>query len=244
MIVLILIACLYLMIQFSQHSLLKKFNHCSRLNLDEKQKLICTKKITFTHGLTLLLGSIIFYFSLLFSPQNYISNLLVDPQTKTWVTGLAMMALLVAFRWLVLYKKDSLFYPVFSLVMVIIILAGLKDIIQPELVKQFGYYYYCFSQTIIFIAFAIAMIFSSIYFFKRQAIIHLLRSYLFASLSNILAFALTQYLAHYLYSSLYFITCLALSIYLPMWLSLVNLCQIFNEYDSFDSDLTVQEIQT
>ena len=243
MIVFILIACLYLMIQFSQHSLLKKFNHCSRLNLDENQKLICTKKITFTHGLTLLIGSIIYYFSLQFSPQNHMSNLLVDPQTKTWVTGFVMMAFLLTLRWLAFYKKDSLFYPVLSFVMVVILLASLKDMIQPELVKQFGYYYF-FSQTIIFIAFAIAMIFSSIYFFKRQAIIHLLRSYLFANLSNILAFALTQYLAHYLYSSLYFITCLALSIYLPMWLSLVNLCQIFNEYDSFDSDSTVQEIQT
>jgi len=243
MIVFILIACLYLMIQFSQHSLLKKFNHCSRLNLDEKQKLICIKKITFTHGLVLLFGSIIFYFSLQFSPKNHMSNLLVDPQTKTWVTGLVMMAFLLTLRWLTLNKKDSLFYPVLSFVMIIILLAGLKDMIQPELVKQFGYYYF-FSQTIIFIAFVIAMIFSSIYFFKRQVIIHLLRLYLFASLSNILAFVISQYLAHYLYSSLYFITCIALSIYLPMWLSLVNLCQIFNEYDSFDSDSTVQEIQT
>ena len=243
MIVFILITCLYLMIQFSQHSLLKKFSHCSRLNLDENQKLICSKKITFTHGLVFVIGSIIYYFSLQFNPQNYMSNLIVDPQINTWVTGLVVMVILISLKWLGSYKKDSLFYPVLSLVMIIILLAGLKDMIQPELVKKFSYYYF-FSQTIIFIAFAIAIIFSSIYFFKRRAIIHLLRSYLFANLSNILAFALSQYLGHYLYSSLYFITCLALSIYLPMWLSLVNLCQIFNEYDSFDSDSTVQEIQT
>ena len=241
MIILILIACLYLMIQFSQHSLLKKFNHCSRLNLDENLELICTNKFTFSHGLALLLGSIIYYFSLLFSPQNYMSNLVIDPEIKTWITGLVIMAVLMALKCLGLYKKDSLFYPVLSLVMVIILLAGLKDMINPELVKPFGYYYF-FSQTLVFTAFIIAIIFSSIYFFKRKVLLHLFTSYLFSNLSNILAFTLSQYLAHYLYSSLYFITCLVLSIYLPMWLSLVNLCQIFNEYDSFQNNQSLQDM--
>jgi len=242
MIVFLLIGCLFILVRLVQKSLLEKFNYCSRLNLDHKQELICTKKITFSHVLALLFAYLTYFFYLNFSSLDFITQSHISPEGKNLITAGLIITSLAYLKWVTSFKKNSLFYPILSFVIIMVALAGIKDIIKPENASQYEVYYF-YGPTLSVVAFTIALFFSSIHFYQKKVLSHLLRSYVISSLTNVIAILLSQYLAIYLCSNLYSISCLILLIYLPMWLALVTICHVFNEYDSFEGDSNVQEIR-
>ena len=242
MIVFLLIGCLFILVRLVQKSLLEKFNYCSRLNLDHKQELICTKKITFSHVLALLFAYLTYFFYLNFSSLDFITQSHISPEGKNLITAGLIITCLACLKWITSFKKSSLFYPILCFVIIMVALAGLKDIFKPEIANPYNNYYFL-AQTLILVAFTIALFFSSIYFYQKKVLSHLLRSYVISSLTNVIAILLSQYLAVYLYSNLYFISCLILLIYLPMWLALVTICHLFNECDNFNDEKSLKSAE-